>query len=76
MSRPGFKANLSGWKPRLYAETKSARVELVPFPEFLLERFSFWERVWRPRYILPNGGHSVLNVATTRSLSSIRWMCH
>jgi hypothetical protein len=32
MIRPGFKSHLSGWKPKSSFQTKSARVEPVPFP--------------------------------------------
>src|SRR5258708_28286661 len=59
-----------------FAETNSARVELVPFPVIFVAKVLVLGKGFKARYILPNGGHSVLNVATTRSLSSIRWMCH
>lgn len=45
MSRPGFKRDLSGWKPHLLSQPKSARVELVPFPVvFLMTVFRFGKR--------------------------------
>jgi len=40
MTRPGFKRDLSGWKPHLLSQPKSARVELVPFPVIFLMKVS------------------------------------
>ncbi len=57
-----------------FAETKSARVELVPFPVIFVAKVLVLGKGFKARYILPNGGHSALNVATTRSLSSNRWI--
>jgi hypothetical protein len=44
MRRTGFKANLSGWKPRVFPELKLARVQLVPFPVIFVLKVLFWER--------------------------------
>ena len=64
MSRPGFKANLSGWKPRLFAQTKSARVELVPSPViFLTNVFVLGKGSAAPVYTAEQGRAKKYDVA-------------
>ncbi len=70
MSRPGFKANLSGWKPRLLLRLN---VELVPFPVIFITKVLVLGKGLAAPYILPKRG-TALSTSTTRSLNSSRWM--